>query len=27
LNLVIGAVSAFIAYGRWTLQPLPGRDG
>jgi uncharacterized membrane protein len=27
LNLVLGAASAFIAYGRWKLQPLPGRDG
>ena len=25
-NVVLGAIMAFIAYGRWKLEPLPGRD-
>ena len=24
-NIVIGGVMVFIAYGRWNLEPLPGK--
>lgn len=25
MNLLVGALAAFVAYGRWVLHPLPGR--
>jgi len=26
MNLILAALSAFIAYGRWKLKPLPGKS-